>query len=97
MDNVEQGCTSGPCGYYRDGVVTAGISESCVGWFRRSGGVWAVPPSGAGGGGGGDGDGGGPWEAFSAREVGRGRVRAVRVVGWFEPRLPSLLGFRCFG
>eukprot|EP00903_Cladosiphon_okamuranus_P007816 g7562.t1 len=72
-NGVEDGSASGPCGYYRDGVVTTGVSESCVGWFRRSGGVWALPPAGVGGGGGGggDGDGGGPWEAFTARECRR--------------------------
>lgn len=69
-DDAKEGCTAGLCGYYRDGVVTTGVSESCVGWFRRSGGVWALPPGGGSGGGGGEGDGGGPWEAFSAREVG---------------------------
>lgn len=83
--DVEDGCASGPGGYYRDGVVTTGVSESCVGWFRRSGGVWALSPGGVGvgGGGGGDGDGGGPWEAFSAREV-RREVEQQEYVGFLR-------------
>lgn len=51
-----------PCRYYLEGVVTGDVSESRVGWFRRSGGAWTSLPAG-------EGDGGGPWEAFSAKEV----------------------------
>ncbi|CAM9890286.1 unnamed protein product, partial [Hapterophycus canaliculatus] len=48
-----------PSRYYLQGVVTGDVSEDRVGWFRRSGGAWALVPAG---------EGEGVWKAFSARE-----------------------------
>lgn len=49
-----------------EGVVIEGVLEEAVGWFSRSGGVWALTGDGEAEGGGGS---RGPWKAFSTREV----------------------------
>ncbi|CAB1110550.1 unnamed protein product [Ectocarpus sp. CCAP 1310/34] len=68
-DGDKRASSSLPCRYYLEGVVTGDVSESRVGWFRRSGGAWTSLPAG-------EGDGGGPWEAFSAREGSKvGRIK----------------------